>query len=400
MKEICILKNPIQYYAWGSHTAISELLGNPTPSEKPEAELWMGAHPIAPSEVLVDGKWKPLPELIDNLPVDILGKRVAEKFSGKLPFLFKVLAAAKPLSIQAHPSFDQAKEGFARENRLGIPMTAPNRNYKDNNHKPEIICALTAFWTLNGFRKIDNIVYLLKEINPSGLLEEIKELEKNLDSNGLKNFFSTIMTMDEKRKKHIVEEAIGFAERRFDENPVFEWMLKLNAEYPGDIGILSPVLLNLVKLEPGQAMFLHSGQLHTYLEGVGIELMANSDNVLRGGLTPKHIDVAELLRILHFNEKEIEILETKDKTDGERKYASNAEEFRLSIIAVNTSTSYISPEDRSVEIMICMSGKATLKNLENDKVLELRRGVSALVPAGVHQYSIEGEAILYKASVP
>lgn len=400
MKEFCILKNPIQDYAWGSRTALPELLGTQTPSKRPQAELWMGAHQKAPSEVLADGNWQPLPQIIEKSPVALLGKRVAEKFANKLPFLFKVLAAARPLSIQAHPDLDQAKEGFVRENSLGIPLSAPNRNYRDNNHKPEIICALTAFWALNGFRKIDNIVSLLKEIDPSELLEEIKELENNLDSNGLKRFFSTIMAMEKQKQQRAVAEAIEYAEKHTDDNPVFEWMVRLNAEYPGDIGVLSPVLLNLVELIPGQAMFLHAGQLHAYLEGVGMELMANSDNVLRGGLTPKHIDVQELLKILKFKEKQLVILEPEEQANGERVYASDAKEFQLSVITVGVGTFYVSPEDRSVEIIICMSGRASIKNFENGKALELKKGRSIVVPAAVRQYSIEGEAILYKASVP
>lgn len=400
MKEFYILKNPIQDYGWGSHTAIPELLGTPTPSQKPQAELWMGAHPKAPSEVLVDGNWKLLPQIIEKSPAGILGKRVAEKFANKLPFLFKVLAAARPLSIQAHPDLDQAKEGFVRENGLGIPLSAPNRSYKDNNHKPEIICALTAFWALNGFRKIDNIVSLLKEIDPSELLKEIRELENNLDSNGLKLFFSTIMVMEKEKQQRAVAEAIDYAEKHTDGNPVFEWMVRLNAEYPGDIGVLSPVLLNLVELIPGQAMFLQAGQLHAYLEGVGMELMANSDSVLRGGLTPKHIDVQELLKILKFKEKQLVILEPEEQANGEHVYASDAEEFQLSVITVGVGTFYASPEDRSVEIIICMSGRASIKNLENGKTLELKKGRSIIVSAAVRQYSIEGEAILYKASVP
>lgn len=400
MKEFCILKNPIQDYAWGSRTALPELLGTQTPSKRPQAELWMGAHPKAPSEVLVDGNWKLLPQIIEKSPAGILGKRVAEKFANKLPFLFKVLAAARPLSIQAHPDLDQAKEGFVRENGLGIPLSAPNRSYKDNNHKPEIICALTAFWALNGFRKIDNIVSLLKEIDPSELLEEIRELENNLDSNGLKLFFSTIMVMEKEKQQRVVAKAIDYAEKHTDGNPVFEWMVRLNAEYPGDIGVLSPVLLNLVELIPGQAMFLQAGQLHAYLEGVGMELMANSDSVLRGGLTPKHIDVQELLKILKFKEKQLVILEPEEQANGEHVYASDAEEFQLSVITVGVGTFYASPEDRSVEIIICMSGRASIKNLENGKTLELKKGRSIIVSAAVRQYSIKGEAILYKASVP
>ncbi len=400
MREISILRNPIQDYAWGSHTAIPELLGGPTPSDKPQAELWMGAHPMAPSEVLVDGNWRPLPELIEKFPTEILGRGVAERFGGRLPFLFKVLAAAKPLSIQVHPNLDQAKEGFARENRLGIPLTAPNRSYKDENHKPEIISALTPLWALNGFRKISDMISMLKEIDPSELSKEISDLAAHPDSNGLKRFFSTMMTMERTRQQRAVEETVAFAEKWAGEDPAFEWMLKLHAQYPGDIGVLSPVLLNVVQLEPGQAMCLDAGQLHAYLAGMGIELMANSDNVLRGGLTPKHIDVPELLRVLDFTEKEIAILAPEELVDGERTYPSEAEEFRLSVITVDAGAFYKSAKDRSVEIMISVAGRASVKDLERAEALDLKRGESILIPAAVRQYSIEGEATLYKASVP
>ncbi len=162
MKTIGILKNTVQDYAWGSLTAIPELLGQPA-TGSPQAELWMGAHPKAPSQVYHDGKWESLLQVIESHPEDVLGKEAAEKFGGKLPYLFKVLAAAKPLSIQAHPNSRQAKEGFARENRLGISLMASNRNYKDDNHKPECICALTRFWGMNGFRGIPEIVRIFAQ---------------------------------------------------------------------------------------------------------------------------------------------------------------------------------------------------------------------------------------------
>ncbi len=360
----------------------------------------MGAHPRAPSEIMVDGNWQPLPQLIEKWPTEILGKRAAEKFNGKLSFLFKVLAAAMPLSIQAHPSLHQAKEGFARENTLGIPLTASNRSYRDENHKPEMICALTPFWALNGFRKFSDMVSMLKAINPSALSKEIRDLETHTNSDGLKRFFGALMTLGKARKWLTLKGAIDFAEKRSSEDPAFKWMLRLHVQYPGDIGVLSPLLLNVVKLEPGQAMFLGAGQLHSYLEGVGIELMANSDNVIRGGLTPKYIDVSELLRILNFTESKIEILTPKKQSSGESAYASNVEEFRLSVIGVKADSSYMSPEDRSVEIMICVQGKASVEDLERGKTLELYRGTCILVPAAVRQYRIQGEATLYKASVP
>ena len=399
MKKICVLKNTIQDYAWGSRTDISEFLGEPTPAEKPQAEMWMGAHPKAPSQVLDDGNWKSLLDLIDRSPEEILGKQVAEKYDGKLPFLLKVLAAAKPLSIQAHPTLDQAKEGFAREQGLGIPLSTANRNYKDANHKPETTCALTPFWALNGFRKIDEMVTLLGEVCPSELAEEIDDLKAHSDPDGLKRFFSSIMTMDGTRQKSAVEEAVGYALEHREQNPVYGWMMRLNSEYSGDIGVLSPILLNLVKLLPGQATFLHAGQLHAYLEGFGIELMANSDNVLRGGLTPKHIDVPELLKILNFTEKEVDILAPQESGGGESVYPSEVDEFQLSVINLDSNGSYNSSTDRNIEIMICASGMASVKDRASGEILELNKGVSILVPAAGEGYSIEGEVTLYKATV-
>jgi mannose-6-phosphate isomerase len=400
MKEFCILKNTIQEYAWGSHTAIPDLLGTSSPSDKPQAELWMGAHPKAPSEIFVDGNWHPLPDALEHRPVEILGRRVAEASGHTLPFLFKVLAAAKPLSIQAHPDLRQARDGFARENKLGIALDAPNRNYRDANHKPEIICALTPFWALNGFRSPAAILALLGNIAADSLSEPVRAFERSPDAAGLEHFFKTIMTMERARQRGAVEEAVAYASKHTDGGPVFEWMLKLNAEYPGDIGVLSPLFLNLVELLPGQAMFLHAGRLHAYLDGLGIELMANSDNVLRGGLTPKHIDVPELLSVLSFDNQELVVLEPQERAPGEGAYASEAREFELTVINVSAGSSYMSPENRSVEIMICTDGSARATNLETRATLELLKGMSVLVPAALHRYTIEGTATFYKASVP
>jgi len=285
MKTIGLLKNTIQEYAWGSYTAIPELLGCESPAQAPQAELWLGAHPKAPSMVNCNGRWVSLLELIEQSPEDILGEKVAQRFDNRLPYLFKVLAAAKPLSIQAHPSRTQAKQGFARENRLRIPLDAANRNYKDDNHKPECICALTPFWALNGFRNISDILSLLEKTCHQGLETEITNLREKPDSQGLKRFFHELMTMEPPRQKQVINDALSYAQKHIQEDKVFEWMIHLHNEYPADIGVFAPVILNLICLEPGQAMFLPSGEMHAYLDGVGIELMANSDNVLRGGLT-------------------------------------------------------------------------------------------------------------------
>ncbi len=284
MKTISILKNKIQEYDWGSYTAISELLGKLSHSDTPQAELWMGAHPKASSMVEENGEWFPLNELIGKYPEYILGKTAAKKFDNRLPYLFKVLAAVKPLSIQTHPNRLQAKEGSEKENKLGIPLNAPDRNYKDNNHKPECICAVTHFWGLNGFRKIPDILLLSEKISLKGLEKELHKIENNPNPQGLRIFFKSVMTLPSEKKKEIISYAAEQAEK-FSDNPVFEWIIRLYHEYPSDIGVLSPLWLNLICLKPGEAMFLPPGSLHSYLDGVGIELMANSDNVLRGGLT-------------------------------------------------------------------------------------------------------------------
>jgi mannose-6-phosphate isomerase len=400
MTGICLLKNPIQEYAWGSYTAIPELLGSDSPADTPQAELWMGAHPKAPSKVKCNGKWRSLLALIDENSKDILGKKVAEKFQNRLPYLFKVLAAAKPLSIQAHPSLEQAKKGFKRENKLSIPLDAPDRNYKDDNHKPECICALTFFWALNGFRKISAIVSLLERICPQGLKKEFDFLRQKPDSDGLKHFFQTVMTMDRKSQKQVVDDAVKNVQPVKGDNKAYQWMIDLNKEYPSDIGVLSPIILNLICLKPGQAMFLPAGTLHAYLDGVGIELMANSDNVLRGGLTPKHVDVKELLNILDFEEREINILDMKRINPCEYRYESHAEEFALSIIKVKTDMDYYSPDKRCVEILLCTDGDALVTDLAENKCVHVKKGMSILIPAVVKKYGIKGDAVFYKAAVP
>jgi mannose-6-phosphate isomerase len=400
MTGICLLENTIQEYAWGSYTAIPELLGNDSPANTPRAELWMGAHPKAPSKVKYNGKWLSLLELIDKNSHDILGGKVAQKFNNRLPYLFKVLAAAKPLSIQAHPSLDQAKEGFDRENRLGIPLDAPNRNYKDDNHKPECICALTFFWALNGFRKIPDMISLLGKICPQGLKKDFDFFRQHPDSRGLKEFFKAMMIMDRTTQKQIISDAVKNADQLKDKNTAYQWIIDLHKEYPSDIGVLSPIILNLICLEPGQAMFLPAGTLHAYLHGVGIELMANSDNVLRGGLTPKHVDVKELLDVLNFEERDVNILKMEKINPCEYQYESHAQEFSLSVVEVKKDMNCYSPDKRCVEILLCTDGDAVVVDLAENKSVHIKKGMSILVPAVVKKYSIKGDAVLYKAAVP
>lgn len=400
MKHIAILKNKIQPYAWGSYTAIPDLLGTENSKGEPQAELWMGAHPKAPSLVDKGGKWMSLEELIRSNPEDVLGKAVVNKYGGRFPYLFKVLAAAHPLSIQAHPSPDQAKRGFEKENRLNIPLDAFHRNYKDDNHKPECICAMTPFWAMKGFRNIHEMLELLSIVNPIDLSIEMENFKQQPNSQGLRSFFKAVMGMDRQCQKRVVDSVAAMADNHDQDDHIFQWIVKLNNRYPGDIGVLSPILLNLVCLDPGQAMFLPAGELHAYLDGVGIELMANSDNVLRGGLTSKHIDVSELLNVLNFSEGETVPLAVAQINRCERRYETRAEEFVLSVIQVQTGITYDSQTDRGVEILLCTNGDATIYDLNNILEIALPKGRSVLVPAAVKNYRITGDATIYKAAVP
>jgi mannose-6-phosphate isomerase len=400
MKTILKMKNRIQTYAWGSHTVIAELLGTGCPSDEPQAELWMGAHSKAPSQVHFQGRWVDLPEVIRMHPKQILGKGPAERYQNRLPYLFKVLAAAQPLSIQAHPNKTQALAGFARENHLAIALDAPNRNYKDENHKPEILCALTDFWAVCGFRPIAEMLALLDLLGLDELKAWLEGLRKRPQADQLKYFFKSLMTLTSKHKATVIQTAVEKARRQGDRQPEFQWLLTLQRRYPQDIGILAPVLLNLICLEPGQAIFLDAGVAHAYLQGAGIELMANSDNVLRGGLTSKHIDVEELLKILTFQPAKAQLIEPVVKPGGQRIYPCRAEEFELARIRVQGTSSFESSESRGVEILFCSQGEATVVENENLGCFSLTQGQSILVPACHPGYRLEGPATLFKASGP
>ena len=400
MIRISLLKNTIQEYAWGSTCAIPDLLGQPNSENRPQAELWMGAHPKAPSMAYHNGHWVSLQQLIAQYPESILGPNVAQQFHHHLPFLFKVLAAAKPLSIQAHPDLDQAQAGFQKENAQKIPLDAANRNYRDNNHKPECICALTPFWALSRFRRIPNILSFLQQLQLKQLNGLTTEFNRKPTIQGLQQFYTSLMSLDPVQKKRVVEEAVQNAGDLDTSQPEFEWMLKLAEHYPEDIGVLSPIFLNLICLQPGQAIYLDAGELHAYLEGLGIELMANSDNVLRGGLTPKHVDVPELLRVLKFKDQDISLLTPEATVANELVYRCPTAEFVLSVISLQDSSEYQSPRQRNVEIIICTQGHLTIVDSDLQTETHLPQGASVIVSAAVAHYRLKGKGTCYKAAVP
>jgi len=395
-----MLRNPVQEYSWGSRMAIQDLLGEPCPHKGPVAELWMGAHPKACSSVLVRGEWEPLDKIIEMNPESVLGRAAARRFSGKLPFLFKVLAVDSPLSLQVHPNLEQALKGFDRERGLGIPSDAPERNYRDENHKPEILCALTPFEVMTGFRTINEILGLMEKVSCPSLSNELARFMKSPDIFGLKSFLADLMGMEEVRRRLAVGEAARLAKQFAGRDPAFGWMVKLNQAYPGDAGVFSPLFLNLMTLAPGEAIYVRAGEVHAYLHGFGIELMANSDNVVRAGLTAKHVDIPEFLKIAGLRNEPGRAIRPVISGPCKRIYETPAQEFQLSVITVDKDDSFISPSKRSAEILLCLRGNAVIKDLGRRGSVAIGRGGSVIVPSAVPGYRIKGDAIFYKASVP
>ena len=304
------LKNPRQDYPWGSTTDIPKLLAIGNPNQTPVAELWLGAHPKAPSIVVKEEGEQSLSDLIEEYPNTILGADTVERFGPSLPFLFKVLASEKALALQVHPTKDQAKEGFEKENTLGICLDAPNSNYLDRNHKPEMLCSLDSFWCLAGFRSIVQIATELKSLRLATIGKEIDLFVQSRTVFGLKRLFESIMLMGNERKQLFVKEVVEKAAVLNGDR--YKWIVEMNQQYPGDIGVVSPLFLNLLHLHAGQAVYLGAGLIHAYLRGFGIELMSNSDNVVRGGLSVRHVDIPEFIKILQYNESPVEPINPRE----------------------------------------------------------------------------------------
>jgi len=392
------LENPIQNYAWGSHTAIASLLGAKVPSSQPEAELWMGAHAKAPSLVL-PGR-EPLTRLIEREPEQILGAPLVARYGVRLPFLFKVLAAETPLSLQAHPTLEQAKAGFAAEEARGVALDSPVRNYKDANHKPELLCALTPFSALCGFRKIEDTLSLFRALSLPHVSFLVDILEGLPTEDGLSQLFSTLLGLSSERRAELARETLdrctllAAVDGPFQHE--FSWAVSIGVLYPGDIGIVSALLLNLVTLSPGEAIYLPAGNLHAYLQGVGVEIMANSDNVLRGGLTPKHVDKRELLHVLRFDAGPVNVLRGELQGSA-RVYQTTAAEFELQSFQILPGESPTVADRRGPEIVLCQQGQITVSNALQRH--ELAQGQALFVAAAEPSYALTGNGSLFRASV-
>jgi mannose-6-phosphate isomerase len=387
------LHNAVRSYEWGSRTAIAEILGEP-PSREPQAELWMGAHPRAPSRVRGDEDEIPLDAWIARDPEAALGAEVVVRFGATLPFLLKILAANRPLSIQAHPDRAQARAGFEREERAGIPRDAPGRSYPDPNPKPELICALTPFRALNRFRDPAEIALAFARIGAPELAAELAGPGPSLSS-----FLASLLGQSASERQRLLGWATDWAREAAGEDDAAHWVGELARHYPGDIGILAPLFLNLIELAPGEAMFLPPGELHAYLGGVGLELMGSSDNVLRGGLTSKHVDVPELLAALADRSGPVERLRPEPRSRNESVYRTPSPEFALSVIDTRTGGPFEARADHGVEILLCSAGACEVAAAGHPS-LALARGDSAFVPACAPGYRISGAAVVHRASIP
>ncbi|MFJ9664676.1 mannose-6-phosphate isomerase, class I [Streptomyces sp. NPDC101219] len=378
------LDNTVRPYAWGSTTAIPHLLGT-EPTGEPQAEMWMGAHPGAPSRTARGT----LVEVIDADPEKELGAPAVARFGPRLPFLLKLLAAGAPLSLQVHPDLEQAREGYADEERRGVPVTAPHRNYKDANHKPELVCALTEFDGLCGFRDPLRAAELLDGLGVGSLKPYVDLLHARPEDAALREVLTAVLTADPEDMARTVAETAAACDRLGGDYAPYAGIAH---HYPGDPGVIAAMLLNHVRLQPGEALFLGAGVPHAYLDGLAVEIMANSDNVLRCGLTPKHVDVPELLRIVRFESRDAGILRPEAAPDGEEVYETPTDEFRLS--------RYVLPEGGAThdltldtaQILLCTAGGVRAGGLD------LTPGTSVFVPAG-EKAEVTGAGTLFRATV-
>jgi mannose-6-phosphate isomerase len=384
------LTNTIRTYCWGSHTAIPELLGLPSPAEEPCAELWIGAHPDDPS-VLSTGI--PLDKAIEAEPEALLGDAVADRFGPRLPFLMKVLAADAPLSLQAHPTIEQAQAGFAAEEAAGIPRTDPTRTFKDPCHKPELLLALTPFEALCGFRPVEESLHCLAKLQ----VPELKPTIAALARGGLRATLPQLLALSPERRDELVRavaaKAAAFVAAHDPEFiNTYRWAAALAETYPGDPGVVISLMCNHLTLAPGEAVYLPAGNLHAYLCGAGVEVMASSDNVLRGGLTTKHVDLAALMEVLDFTDGKVPVLHPVLGPGGLR-YRVPIEDFDLTHCELDSGSGTLTT--RGPQVLLCTEGAVTLT--AGDDELVLGKGQSAFVPAGT-PLSARGPAVLYRAT--
>ncbi|MBI9114625.1 mannose-6-phosphate isomerase, class I [Sanguibacter suaedae] len=397
------LTNGVQNYAWGSPTAIPDLLGVPADG-RPVAEMWLGAHAGLPSSCSPcdseDATPVALSDLLRSAPDALLGRAVVEEYGPRLPYLLKVLAADRPLSLQVHPAPHVARAGFSRENAAGVPVDSPDRNYKDDQHKPEMLLALTPFEGLCGFRRPARALQLLDGLDGDCVGRMRDELTASPDARGVRRAFEVALAArgtdcaeDVARTAASVRARIARGEfrSRGDRTAV-----ELAEHHPGDPGALVSLMLNRVSLAPGEAVFLAAGEVHAYLSGVGVEVMASSDNVLRAGLTPKRVDIEALLGCASYVPRPPVRPVLRAEPGGLTRYVAPAQEFSLLYgrVAGEAVVTHTGPR-----ILLCLDGQVELSNLAGS-LGRVGRGESVFVAHDAGHVTVQGEGTVVVAFVP
>ena len=387
-------------YAWGTTSAIPELLNLPVDGE-PFAEVWFGAHLSGPSPV-ISGAGGDLAELISDNPDRYLGQDVVARFGPQLPYLLKVLSAQDPLSLQVHPNLDQARDGFAADEQAAIPLDAPHRNYPDANHKPELVFALTKFEGLCGFRAPRRAAELLVGLD-APLAQELGEiLRTNPDATGMRAAFSRILHPETRATMAEVEQVVTACAARAangSPSPRTDRIVQLLAQhYPGDPGVVTSLLLNPVTLQPGDALFVPAGCVHAYLSGTGVEVMASSDNVLRAGLTPKHVDVAELLKLVDCVAAPPIRIAPEVFYGATRVFYAPVDDFELSVTTLAAADGEQPLPGRGPRILLCLEGAIEFRTASG--ALSLERGQAVFVSSEAGPLFGRGTGTVVQADVP
>jgi mannose-6-phosphate isomerase len=387
-----------QPYAWGSSSTLQELFGR---TDETLAEAWLGTHCSAPS-VVADETGRSLVEVVAANPESVLGPDVVARFGPQLPYLLKVLAAEHPLSLQVHPHIDRAREGYDEEDAAGVPLDAPHRNYRDRNHKPELVFALTQFEAMCGFRAPRRAAELFAGLDAPLAKQLHGLLVERPTSEGIRAAFTHLLDPATRPGPgEVAELARAAAERLAAGSPsprADRTVALLQEEYPGDPGVVTSLLLNPVTLQPGDAMFVPAGGVHAYLHGVAVEIMASSDNVLRAGLTPKHVDVPELLRNVDYVAAPPIRVAPEVFHGATKVFYAPVDDFELSVTDLDDEADHPLP-GRGPRILLCLEGGVHIAT-SDDGALTLSRGQAAFVPAADGRLTVRGAGRLVQADVP
>ena len=386
-------------YAWGSATAIPAILGVADDGD-PWAEAWYGSHPGGPARI---AEGRTLSDLIEAEPERLLGDDVIRRFGFQLPFLLKLIAPEQPLSLQVHPSQGQAAEGYALEDEAGVALDHPARNYKDTNHKPEMVLALTRFQAVAGFRAPRRAVEVLAGLDSILARRMRRTLRLNPTRYGIRQVFSDVVSAATRPSRQEIGDLIAEIAARFEAGTspslrVDSNVLKMAATFPGDPGVAAALLLNPVTLQPGEALFVPAGSVHAYISGLGVEVMASSDNVLRAGLTAKHIDVPEMLACVDYVAAPPVRPAPEYLSRATRAYYAPVDDFELMVTTVVAADGRLPVPGRGPRILLAVEGAMTLVTQADSQTLA--QGEAVFVGADERSLSVEGEGTLVQADVP